>query len=87
MYDMFVRLNLADDIQQCAWNEYCKAVIAMYRYVVHKRLEIEWSELDKEYRNVLFDYLYSSNIGIYKKIEYWSFLFSYNLACVFHKSS
>lgn len=86
IYDRFVELDFSDYLRKCAWNEYCKAIMALYRYVVHKRLEEEWRDLDKIYREMLFVYLSNSSIGVMKKLEYLSFVYSYFLACVFHKS-
>lgn len=86
IYDSLVESGVEQSIVKNAWQEYCKAIIAIYRYVVHKRLHIDYIEIDNKYRNIMKKYINNGNLSFAKKIEYFSFIYSFSLACLFHKA-
>ena len=67
------------------WREYCIAIIAIYRYIVHKRLKNEYNIITKLYKNIMIDFIKSSNLKLTKKLEYLSFIISYKIAILCHK--
>lgn len=85
VYDTFLRGNLPANVLDGAWDDYCKAIIALYRYVVHKRLKTEYEIIKNKYNKIILKYIYESNLSFVKRIEYFSFVYSYRMACLFHK--
>ena len=87
LYDKFVEINAGEDLLKGIWREYCIAIIAIYRYVVHKRLKKEYDKITKLYRNIMINFIKNSNLTLTKKLEYLSFVLSYKIAVLCHKKS
>lgn len=85
LYDKFVEINAGEDLLKGIWKEYCVAIIAIYRYVVHKRLRNEYDKITKLYKNIMIEFIKNSNLKSIKKIEYLSFVLSYKIAILCHK--
>lgn len=86
LYDKFIEINAGEDLLKGIWREYCIAIIAIYRYVVHKRLKNEYEKIAKLYKNIVIDFIKNSNLKLTKKLEYLSFVVSYRIAVLFHKA-
>ena len=85
IYDKLCQFNINHQLVKKSYDDYCKAVIAVYRYVVHKRLKIEYQFLDAKYGQMILKSISNSDISVIKKLEYLSLVLSYRLACFFHK--
>lgn len=86
LYDKFIEINASKELLEGIWKEYCIALIAVYRFIVHKRLKLEYDRVDNLYRNIIIEFIKESNLSITKKIEYLSFVISYNIAILCHKA-
>mgnify|MGYP002532583580 CR=1 FL=1 len=85
LYDKFVEMNANKELLEGIWEEYCVAIMAVYRYVVHKRLVLEYNKTNILYKDIILEFIKKSNIKLSKKLEYFSFVVSYNIAVLCHK--
>ncbi len=85
LYDKFVEIDAGKELLQGIWKEYCIAIIAIYRYIVHKRLKNEYYRITKQYKKIMLNFIKESDLKFSKKLEYLSFVLSYKIAILCHK--
>lgn len=85
IYDTFGANNMPNSLIKKAFDEYCKAVISLYRFLVHKRLAREYINADLKYHNIIMRFIKFSTLSFVKKLEYFSFIYSYKIAVLIHK--
>lgn len=85
LYEKLVASDVSAPIVQKAYNGLCIAILALYRFAVHDRDEALYRESERKYRDKIFSFIKVANIGLVKKLEYLTFVYSYNIACLFHK--
>ena len=86
LYDKLLLIDANKNLLNGVWKEYCIAIMAIYRYVVHKRLKSEYEKIAKLYKNIIIDFIKNNNLKLTKKLEYLSFVVSYRIAVLFHKA-
>lgn len=85
LYDKLLLIDANKNLLNGVWKEYCIAIMAIYRYVVHKRMPLEYYKISNLYRKIILKFLKTSDIKFLKKIEYFSFILSYRIAILCHR--
>lgn len=83
--DKFLEYNLPENICIEARKGYYIAIMSLYRFAVHSRNKALYEEISEKYKIILMEFIKKQKIPFVKKIEYFTFIASYNLAILLHK--
>lgn len=84
IYEKIIAQNENQDVQQYAFEEYVKAILAIIRYTVQYRQKEKYAYIINQYKNVIETYICTAHLPIGKILEYRTYIYSYTLASWIH---